>query len=114
MAVWLVLTAKPLPTLAGLVGHGFDVAALETQAPVPRASARSELVASASEPPPETCTLLSRLSETKPPSALRFHVAGVGAAPADALSAQARATAATPTAAIRIRPLMLLTPSVPT
>src|ERR1700689_5432984 len=73
----------------------------------------SELAASASEPPPATCTLFSRLSETKPPLAFRFHVGTVVAAPADAVSAQVKATAATPTAAVRIRPLMLHYPFRP-
>jgi hypothetical protein len=90
-----------------------DVAAVESQAPVPRASAKLELEASASEPPPATSTLLSKLSETNPPSALRFHVAGVVAAPAEDVSAQARAKVAVPTAANRIRPLMLHYPFRP-
>ena len=58
----------------------------ERHAPVPRASARSARWHPTSEPPPETWRLLSRLSETKPPSALRFHVAGVVAAPADVVN----------------------------
>src|SRR5580704_16780997 len=109
MALWVVSTAK-LPMVPGLVGHGLDVAAMETQAPVPRASARLELAASASEPPPDTSVLLSTLSDTNPPSALRLHVAGVVAAPAEDVSAQATARAAVPTAAIRIRPLIAALP----
>ena len=47
-------TANPPVEPVGLVGHGLVVAADDRQAPVPMASARLLLAASASDPPPVT------------------------------------------------------------
>ena len=76
-------SAKPLNEDVGLVGQGSVDDAVERQAPVPDASACGALLASASEPPPESCSVLRRSSDTNPPFAWTFHCVTVCAPAVD-------------------------------
>ena len=67
-------SANPLSELVALVGQGLLEAAVERQAPVPEASASGVLLASASEPPPESWRVLRRSSDTNPPLPCTLHL----------------------------------------
>jgi hypothetical protein len=95
--------ANPLSDDVALVGQGLLAAAVERQAPVPEASARGALVASASEPPPLSCNVLKRPKDTNPPFPWTFHC--VTLAPAVEDSAVTTVMATRPTAATRILPI---------
>ena len=84
--VGVAVTSSPLATASCVMsrsprrvrrwrssGTGWWPPSRRDAGPVPEASAKGVLLASASDPPPESCTVLSRLSETKPPLPWTFH-----------------------------------------